>query len=50
VVDLAATDRLAAPRAGHQATLLCDGTVMLVGGTATPSPSERYNPPAQGRR
>lgn len=49
-VDLIATDSLARPRAGHAATLLCDGTVLLVGGTAEPSPAERYNPPPAGRR
>jgi hypothetical protein len=38
------------PRAHHQATLLCDGTVLVVGGTALPTPAERYNPPAVGRR
>jgi hypothetical protein len=50
VVDISGTDRLMTPRAGHKATLLCDGTVMLVGGTTTPSPAERYNPPSIGRR
>lgn len=49
-VDIVATDRLAEPRAGHQATLLCDGTVLVSGGTGTQSPYERYNPPAVGRR
>lgn len=49
-VDLIATDSLARPRAGHAATLLCDGTVLLVGGTAAPSLAERYNPPPAGRR
>ncbi|MEZ4358769.1 MAG: hypothetical protein R3B48_01200 [Kofleriaceae bacterium] len=49
-LDLIATDSLSRPRAGHVATLLCDGTVMLVGGTAEPSPAERYNPPDLGRR
>ncbi|MEJ7603465.1 MAG: kelch repeat-containing protein, partial [Kofleriaceae bacterium] len=49
-VDVAITDRLSTPRAGHQATLLCDGTVMLVGGLADDAPAERYNPPAAGRR
>lgn len=49
-VDVAITDRLSTPRAGHQATLLCDGTVMLVGGLGADSPAERYNPPAAGRR
>lgn len=49
-IDVATTDRLGAPRAGHQATLMCDGTVMLVGGTASTAPAERYNPPAAGRR
>jgi hypothetical protein len=50
IVDIVATDHLMTPRAGHQATLLCDGTVMLAGGTQQPTPSERYNPPAIGRR
>jgi hypothetical protein len=50
-VDVVATDELPTPRAGHQAVLLCDGTVLLVGGTDDPSvPSERYNPPSIGRR
>jgi hypothetical protein len=49
-IDLVNTDRLAFPRAGHQATLLCDGTVLLVGGTPDPTPAERYNPPSDGRK
>lgn len=49
-IDLIATDSLAVPRAGHQASLLCDGTVLIVGGTDAPSPAERYNPPSLGRR
>ena len=49
-VDIVATDRLTEPRAGHQATLLCDGTVLFAGGTADQSVYERYNPPALGRR
>lgn len=49
-VDVVATDSLAAPRAGHQATLLCDGTVFVAGGTPTDSAIERYNPPPLGRR
>lgn len=51
-VDLSRTDSLAVPRAGHAATLLCDGTVLLVGGTDVPGApgSERYNPPSAGRR
>lgn len=49
-IDLIATDSMLAPRAGHQATLLCDGTVLVVGGTALPTPAERYNPPPVGRR
>ena len=49
-VDIVATDRLAWPRAGHQATVLCDGTVLIAGGTASPTIVERYNPPAAGRR
>jgi hypothetical protein len=49
-VDVVATDQLAVPRAGHQTTLMCDGTVLIAGGTADPSAAERYNPPALGRR
>jgi hypothetical protein len=50
-VTLLRTDSLQAPRAGHSAALLCDGTVLLVGGTADPTapPAERYNPPSAGR-
>lgn len=49
-LDVVTTDRLTSPRARHQATLLCDGTVMLVGGTLLAAPAERYNPPSAGRR
>ncbi len=49
-VTVVATDELAIPRARHQATLLCDGTVLVAGGTAGPSIAERYNPPALSRR
>lgn len=37
-------------RAGHQATLLCDGNVFITGGTEAPSVAERYNPGSVGRR
>lgn len=43
-------DQLSTPRAGHQATLLCDGTVLISGGTSTQAVLERYNPPATDRR
>nr|MBA3502040.1 hypothetical protein [Deltaproteobacteria bacterium] len=49
-LEVVTTDRLTSPRARHQATLLCDGTVMLVGGTLIAAPAERYNPPSIGRR
>jgi hypothetical protein len=49
-IDIVATDRLGEARAGHQATLLCDGTVLIAGGTAGQSVYERYNPPAISRR
>lgn len=44
------TDQLIVPRTRHQATLLCDGTVMLVGGTLSLQDPERFNPPSAGRR
>jgi hypothetical protein len=51
-VDVSVTDRLAIPRAGHSAVALCDGTVLLLGGTdaAGAAGAERYNPPSAGRR
>ena len=49
-IDLVSTDQLRVPRAGHQATLLCDGTVLVVGGTTVSTTAERYNPPSSGRR
>jgi hypothetical protein len=48
--DILATDHLIYPRAGHQATLMCDGTVLISGGSDTQVPAERYNPPPDGRR
>jgi hypothetical protein len=44
------TDSLAMARAGHQAVLLCDGSVLITGGTPLQSPAERYNPPDTGRQ
>jgi hypothetical protein len=49
-VDVGATDQLASARAEHAAVALCDGTILLVGGTPTPTAAERYNPPSVGRR
>jgi hypothetical protein len=48
-VDVVQTDRLAAARANHVAVPLCDGTVWISGGSASPL-AERYNPPPIGRR
>jgi hypothetical protein len=49
-IQILTTTVLETPRYGHQATLLCDGTVMLTGGTIVEAPAERYNPPEDGRR
>jgi hypothetical protein len=49
-VDVVATDHMAIARAGHQAQLLCDGTVLISGGTPAQFTTERYNPPPAGRR
>jgi hypothetical protein len=50
LVDILKTDYLAVPRSRHQATLMCDGTVLLSGGTTSPVVVERYNPSEAGRR
>ncbi|MCL4228765.1 MAG: hypothetical protein KJZ91_30220 [Myxococcales bacterium] len=49
-VDAISTDRLERVRAGHAATALCDGTIVVLGGTELASPVERYSPPPLGRR
>ncbi|HET9624019.1 MAG TPA: hypothetical protein VFP84_21755 [Kofleriaceae bacterium] len=49
-IEIIATDHLAFARAGHQAAVLCDGTVLINGGTPFASKPERYNPPPAGRR
>ncbi len=50
-VDISQTDPLDVPRADHSAVLMCDGTVLLVGGTtdSAAASSLRYNPPSRGR-
>ncbi len=44
------TSPMTIARAFHQATLLCDGSVMVTGGTTEPAEIERYNPSFAGRR
>lgn len=50
LVSVVATDHLTFSRAGHQAVALCDGTILITGGTGGQFPAERYNPPPAGRR
>ncbi len=44
------TSELTTARAGHQAALLCDGTVLISGGTGTSEQAERYNPTSADRQ
>ncbi len=48
-VDVIETDDLDAARAEHVAAVLCDGTVLAVGGDGA-STADRYQPPPAGRR
>jgi hypothetical protein len=49
-VDAVTTDRIGQARAGHAAARLCDGTIVVLGGTPAASAVERYQPPPVGRR
>jgi hypothetical protein len=49
-VDVVATDALSFARTNHAATLMCDGTVLVAGGTPSAEIAERYNPPPTDRR
>ena len=49
-VNIVPTDSLDTARDNPQAVLLCDGTVLVSGGTDASVPAERYNPPATDRR
>ena len=49
-VDVTSGGQIQFARAGHQAVQLCDGTVMVVGGTDRVEPAERYNPSSTSRR
>jgi hypothetical protein len=49
-IDVVPTDRLAVPRANHQAAQLCDGTILVTGGAPGRPVAERYNPSPTGRR
>lgn len=49
-VDAVTTDRIARARAGHAAARLCDGTIVVLGGTPSAAAVERYEPPPVGRR
>lgn len=48
-LDVGPTDKLAIARAKHHAAILCDGTVLISGGSEELH-AERYNPPPAGRR
>ena len=51
-VNVSQTDPLAVARVGHGAARLCDGTILVVGGTGDEGApaAERYNPPSANRR
>lgn len=48
-IDVTPTDDLDEPRAGHTAALLCDGTVLAIGGDG-PDSADRYQPRSTDRR
>jgi hypothetical protein len=48
-VSLNARDPLAVPRNDPQLSVLCDGTVLITGGTDEPDDVERFNPSARPR-
>lgn len=48
-IDVIPTDELESARDRHASILLCDGTVLAVGGSDS-IPAERYQPPNAGRR
>lgn len=48
-VAVIATSPMLTARTGHAAGLLCDGTVLVAGGTAAASPAERYVPGRERR-
>ena len=50
VAVIPSSDHLMVPRANHQAAPMCDGTVLITGGTDGPVVAERYNPSYEGRR
>ena len=52
LVNLLGADGLGIARAGHAAAQLCDGTILVTGGTVDPGEhqSERYNPLSDARR
>lgn len=50
VIDLSPTASLSVPRSFHAAVRMCDGTILVAGGSTVSAETERYSPPSARRR